>query len=193
MDSGTDSNTAVRLQFSHVGLFVTDMATMTDFYHRVMGFPVTDRGYLGDAELVFFSRDPRDHHQIVLVAGRPPGLPDRIVNQVSFRVGSLAELKRFYARVRDENVRELVPICHGNAWSIYFRDPEGNRIEVFLDTDWYVHQPLREIIDLDLPDAEIRRITEAMCRDRPGFMPIDEWRAEIARKIAALDGGMVNG
>jgi catechol 2,3-dioxygenase len=127
----------------------------------------------------------------VLVAGRPTGLPDKIVNQVSFRVGSLAELKRFYARVRAEAVRELVPICHGNAWSIYFRDPEGNRIEVFLDTDWYVHQPLREIIDLDLPEAEIRRVTEALCRGQPGFMPIAEWRAEIARKIAANDAGMV--
>src|SRR5580692_10211604 len=113
MDSGTDSDRAVRLEFSHVGLFVTDTATMTDFYHRVLGFPITDRGYLGEAELVFFSRDPRDHHQIVLVAGRPPGLPDRIVNQISFRVGSLAELKRFYARVRAEKVRELLPVCHG--------------------------------------------------------------------------------
>jgi catechol 2,3-dioxygenase-like lactoylglutathione lyase family enzyme len=183
------SDAAVRLQFSHVGLFVTDMAKMTDFYHRVLGFPITDRGFLGDAELVFFSRDPRDHHQIVLVAGRPPGLPDRIVNQVSFRVGSLAELKRFHARVRAEQVRELIPICHGNAWSVYFRDPEGNRIEVFLDTDWYVHQPLRETIDLDLPEAEIRRITESLCRGQPGFMPIEEWRAGIARKIAAADIG----
>jgi catechol 2,3-dioxygenase len=192
MDSATKSDGAVRPEFSHVGLFVTDIATMTDFYHRVLGFPITDRGHLGEAEIVFFSRDPRDHHQIVLVAGRPAGLPDKIINQVSFRVGSLAELKRFYARVRAEVVRELVPVCHGNAWSIYFRDPEDNRIEVCLDTDWYAHQPLREIIDLDLPEAEIRRIIEALCRGRPGFMPIAEWRAEIARKIAANDAGMVN-
>jgi catechol 2,3-dioxygenase len=173
------------LQFSHMGLFVTDINKMADFYHRVLGFPITDRGFLGEAELVFFSRDPRDHHQIVLVAGRPPGLPDRIVNQVSFRVASLAELQRFYRRICAEAVKELIPVCHGNAWSIYFRDPEGNRIEVFVDTDWYIHQPIREALDLDLPEAEIRRRTEAMCRDRPGFMPIEQWRAETARKIAA--------
>jgi catechol 2,3-dioxygenase-like lactoylglutathione lyase family enzyme len=47
MDSGTESDRAVKLEFSHVGLFVTDMTTMTDFYHRVLGFPITDRGYLG--------------------------------------------------------------------------------------------------------------------------------------------------
>ena len=175
------------LQFSHMGLFVTDMARMADFYHRVLGFPITDRGLLSEAELVFLSRDPRDHLQIVLVAGRPPGLPDRIVNQVSFRVASLAELQRFYRRIRAEGVEELAPVCHGNAWSVYFRDPEGNRIEVFVDTDWYVHQPLRVAIDLDLPEAEIRRMTEALCRTLPGFKPIGEWRAEVARTIAEAE------
>lgn len=189
MDTATsardDARSGYALEFSHMGLFVTDLDKMADFYHRVLGFPITDRGFLGEAELVFLSRDPRDHHQIVLVAGRPPGLPDRIVNQVSFRVGSLAELQRFYRRIRAEAVKELVPICHGNAWSVYFRDPEGNRIEVFVDTDWYVHQPMREIIDLDLPEPEIRRLTEALCRDRAGFKPIAEWSAEMARKIAA--------
>lgn len=182
-----EAQTGYALRFSHMGLFVIDIEKMADFYHRVLGFPITDRGFLGEAELVFFSRDPRDHHQIVLVAGRPPGLPDRIVNQVSFRVASLAELQRFYRCIRAEGVKELIPVCHGNAWSIYFRDPEGNRIEVFVDTDWYIHQPIRETVDLDLPESEIRRRTEAMCRGRPGFMPIEEWRAETARKIAAAD------
>jgi catechol 2,3-dioxygenase len=175
----------IALRFSHVGLYVTDMAPMAAFYRRVLGFAVTDRGMLGDAELTFLSRDPREHHQIVLVEGRPPGLPDRIVNQISFRLASLAELLRFYRRLREEAVAELRPITHGNAWSLYFRDPEGNRLEIFTDTDWHVTQPVRESIDLDRPEAEIRRETEAFCRDRPGFRPIAEWQAEVARKLAA--------
>jgi catechol 2,3-dioxygenase len=173
------------LQFSHMGLFVIDIDRMADFYSRVLGFAITDRGGLGETELVFLSRDPRDHHQIVLVAGRPAGLPDKIVNQISFRVGSLAELQRFYRRIRAEKVAELIPICHGNAWSVYFRDPEGNRLEVFVDTDWYITQPIREVIDLDLPEDELRRRTEAFCRTRPGFKPIREWQEDIARRIAA--------
>jgi len=173
------------LRFSHVGLYVTDMARMVDFYSRVLGFAVTDRGKLGAATLTFLSRDPRDHHQIVLVEGRPAGLPDRIVNQVSFRVDTLGELQRFYRRIRAEAPRELAPVTHGNAWSVYFRDPEGNRIEVFTDTDWHVTQPVREPIDLERPEDEIRRETEAFCRARPGFRPMAEWRAEIAQRIAA--------
>lgn len=177
------------LRFSHVGLFVMDMARMVDFYSRVLGFAVTDRGKLGAATLTFLSRDPGDHHQIVLVEGRPEGLPDRIVNQVSFRVDSLGELLSFYRRIRAEKPRELAPRTHGNAWSLYFRDPEGNRIEVFTDTEWHITQPVSEPIDLERSEDEIRRETEAFCRARPGFRPMAEWRAEIARTIAAHDAG----
>jgi catechol 2,3-dioxygenase len=48
-----------------------------------------------------------------------------------------------------------------------------------------VPQPVREPLELDRPEAEILRETEAFCRSRPGFKPMAEWRGEIARKIAA--------
>ena len=178
----------IPLRFSHVGLFVADMAVMTDFYSRVLGFAITDQGRLGEAGLTFLSRDPREHHQLVLVEGRPPGLPDRIVNQVSFRVDSLGDLTAFYRRIRREEPRELMAISHGNAWSIYFRDPEGNRIEVFTDTPWHVPQPVREPIDLDRDEAVILAETEAFCRARSGCKPMAEWRKELAAKIEAQRG-----
>ena len=79
----------IDLQFAHVGIYVTDLAKMADFYHRVMGFPITDEGPLHGAQMMFFSRNPKEHHQVVLVAGRPPGHGDKVINQLSFRVGSL--------------------------------------------------------------------------------------------------------
>jgi len=172
------------LQFSHVGIYVTDLEKMADFYHRVLGFPITDRGPLHGAEMVFFSRNPREHHQVVLVAGRPPGLPDKVINQLSFRVGSLAEVQGFYRHIRAASeASDIHPICHGHAWSVYFRDPEGNRIEVYTDTPWYVHQPIREVMDFDLPEAEIQQRTERLCRSLPGFRPAEEWRHDAAREI----------
>ncbi len=47
----------------------------------------TDEGPLHGAQMMFFSRNPREHHQVVLVAGRPPGHGDKVINQLSFRVG----------------------------------------------------------------------------------------------------------
>ena len=64
------------LAFSHVGLFVHDLELMEGFYRRVLGFTVTDRGELpapsGRVGLVFLSRDPREHHQLVLATGARP-------------------------------------------------------------------------------------------------------------------------
>lgn len=45
------------------------------------------------------------------------------------------------------------------------------------------------MIDLDLPEEEIRRRTEEFCRTRPGFKPIGEWQQDIARRIAAQTEG----
>ena len=72
---------------------------------------------------------------------------------------------------------------HGNAWSLYFRDPEGNRLKVFCDTQWYIEQPCIEALDLSLPADQIRAKSDAFCRNAPGFKPIEEYQAEIAAKI----------
>ena len=83
----------------------------------------------------------------------------------------------------DADVTELVCAAHGNAVSIYFRDPEGNRLEVFVDMPWYCEQPLREPIDLDQPDEVILARAEAIARSRPKFQSRAQWQAEMTRRM----------
>src|SRR2546425_11690426 len=93
---------------SHFGIHVTDIERMQDFYTRVMGLLVMDRGTLRDGPtLVFLSRDPDQHHQMVLVTGRPPGIDYNVVNQISFKLATLADLKAMHARVREEGIKEF--------------------------------------------------------------------------------------
>jgi catechol-2,3-dioxygenase len=169
--------------FSHMGIFVTDPARMEDFYTRVLGFAVTDRGMLGSVSLVFLSRDAREHHQIVLAAGRPAGAGFNPINQISFRMADFAGLREMHRRLEREGVSELSPVSHGNALSLYFKDPEGNRIELFVDTPWYVEQPVRVAIDIRLSDAEIWAWAERDARARPGFRPVEEWRVSLRTRL----------
>ena len=111
-----------------------------------------------------------------------------MVQQVSFNVGTLANVQRAFRKVREAGCKVIDPRCHGNAWSVYFGDPEGNRIEMFCDTPWYVPQPCGFAIDLDKTEDQLFRETEAYCRDQPGFKPIEEWRHDISAKIAAKLG-----
>ena len=176
------------VQFSHVGLFVRDLERMERFYTGFLGFLVSDRGSLGGTALVFLSRDPRDHHQIVLVTGRPEEARFSVVNQISLRVDDLQALRYFKDNAPKHGATDVQPVTHGNAFSVYLRDPELNRVELFMDTPWYVSQPLREPLDLSLPDEEIWRRAEAHARRLPGFRPAWEWQRAFADRIAASKG-----
>jgi catechol-2,3-dioxygenase len=178
--------TTPAISFSHFGIHVTDIARMEAFYTRVLGFLVTDRGTLpGGPTLVFLSRDPDQHHQIVLVAGRPPGTDFNVVNQISFKAPTLADLQAMHARLREEGIKEFRIVTHGNAWSVYFADPEGNRIELFVDTPWHTPQPFAEPFDIEAPVETIMARTEAACRNRPGFTSRDEWRMTQVGRMAS--------
>jgi len=168
------------LMFSHMGFFVRDIERMRRFYCEVMCFFQTDQGRLGTIDLVFLSRDPAEHHQLVLATGRPADLAFNLINQISLRVPDLETLREVCRRVQAEpDVTELVTATHGNAVSIYFRDPEGNRLEVFIDTPWYCEQPLREPINLNRTDEEVMAAAEKLARSRPGFRSRAEWIAEM--------------
>ena len=172
------------LTLSHVGIFVTDIESMVDFYTRFLSFAVSDREARAEGEIVFLTRDPREHHQFVIASGRPADLPFNPINQLSFRVDSLATLRALYLALKNEPVELLGTITHGNALSVYFRDPEKNRVELLIDTPWYVPQPYRVPYDIMLPDAELWPALEEQVRAVPGFKPREEWMAEIAARIA---------
>ena len=172
------------LVFSHMGFYGRDLERMARFYKDVLCFTETDRGDLGTVQLVFLSRDPAEHHQVVLASGRPADLAFSVINQISMRVPDLRTLRLVRDRVAaDGDVTDLMCATHGNAVSIYFRDPEGNRLEVFMDMPWYCEQPLREPIDLDQPDEAILARAEAIARSRPKFQSRVQWQAEMTRRM----------
>jgi catechol-2,3-dioxygenase len=183
----TMSASIPRAAFSHVGIHVHDLPAMEDFYTRFLGLVVTDRGpldtSLGMLDFVFLSRDPREHHQLVLASGRPAETPFNVLNQISFRLESLADLRTLHERLKGFPVSDVVPINHGNALSVYFRDPEGNRVELFIDTPWYVTQPLRIRFDFAESDEALMRWAEATVRKLPGFRPVGEWRREMNARM----------
>lgn len=155
---------------------------MVSFYTNVLGFSVTDRALIRGATVVFLSRDPDEHHQIVLVPGRDPRSPST-VNQISFRAVSLSELRRLHAQLVGLQASGLNPTNHGGSWSVYFLDPEGNRIELFAQTPWYM-PPVSVPLDLALSDDEIHRVTEAMVKATPGSMKRSEWRSRLLQRLS---------
>lgn len=179
------------LKFSHVGFFVTDLDRQADFYTQVLEFTMTDRGFLegpnGPMQLVFLSRDPDEHHQIVLISGRPAEISFNVINQISLKADSLQTLQQFHRRLQETDATEITPVTHGNALSVYFRDPENNRVELYVDTPWYVSQPCRVPAPFDLPADALMAWAERHARTLEGFRPRSEWRREMARRMGVAD------
>jgi catechol 2,3-dioxygenase len=180
------------LRFTHMGLVVSDIEVMTRFYVDVLGFTVTDRGVFGAMDVVFMSRDPEEHHQIVLTTGRPATLPRNTINpafgpcvqQISFKMATLADLRDMKSRLEKSDATEITAASHGNAWSVYAHDPDGNYIEFYIDTDWYASQPFYVPLDLSKTDEEIIRETRELCEASPGFKPVEQWRSDISKVMA---------
>jgi catechol-2,3-dioxygenase len=171
-------------ELCHFGLYAHDLDKMVAFYTRAFGLVVTDRGKSPRGmDIAFLSGRPDEHHQLAIAAGRPKEATFSTINQVSFRLGGLDDLRRYYEWLKNERVENLEARDHGNAWSVYFSDPEGNRLEVYCPTPWYVSQPFGEPLDLTQPAAAIRARTEAMVRQDPTCQPIDQWSAAMRRKL----------
>ena len=97
--------------------------------------------------------------------------------------GLAAVLVAMHARVRAEGITQFRIVTHGNAWSVYFADPEGNRIELFVDTPWHTPQPFAEPFDIEASDAAIMAQTEKICRDREAFAARDDWSKRLAERL----------
>lgn len=191
MTAATGTKSAPNLMFSHMGISVSDLKKMETFYTQVLGFTVTDRGEAAGMQILFLSRDPVDHHQIILATGRPAQMPANTanpqfgpsINQISFRMGSLADLRDIHERLNAGGGSSLFPANHGIAWSIYAHDPEGNNLEFFVDTDWYVTQPFLIPLEFAKTDAEIFALTKELCEKSAGYEPYGDWRDRVAKRM----------
>jgi len=177
----------MKLRWSHAVLYVRNLDEMIAFYKDVLGFEVSDRGSLNPnspgLEITFLSQVGSDHHQLAFVPVRGDG-PSTTLDHMAFRVESLADVKTMAEKLQaDGRAMNLRPVNHGNAWSIYFEDPEGNGLEVFCDSPWGVRQPQVKPWDLSLSESELRRQTEEQFSGEPGFGPMTDFYAAHRRRL----------
>jgi len=172
-------------QLTHLGIFVHDPERMVAFYTRVFGMVVSDQGDFHGKHLTFLTGSNDEHHQVVFVRGRTGEPTTKVLGQVSFRVGSLDDLRTFASLATAHGGTELEARNHGNSWSIYFRDPEHNVIEMYVVTPWQVRQPWRVALDLALSDGEIVAETERLITDAGVLIPLGEWERTTADRLAA--------
>jgi catechol 2,3-dioxygenase len=124
--------------FHHLNLKTTRLQEMIDWYALVVGSDVTYQ----DEHGAWLTNDAANH-RIALLAF--PGFvddPDKEtrtgLHHSAFEYGSFEDLNESYVRLRDAGVVPDFCLDHGMTFSYYYKDPDGNHVELQCDAfgDW---------------------------------------------------------
>ncbi|MFI9772973.1 VOC family protein [Streptomyces sp. NPDC052415] len=119
-------------KFAHVVFQTAQPQQMRDWYCTVLDGHVV---YTDDA-LSFITFD-EEHHRVALI--HPPiqlkrKTPDTAaMHHVAYTFDSIDDLLDRYVLLRDKGVLPAVCIAHGVTTSLYYRDPDGNFVEMQID------------------------------------------------------------
>ena len=128
----------IRPAFHHVTIKTSRLQQMVDWYRIVIGAEVTFQ----DANNAWTTNDEANHRVAFLSV---PGLsddPEKVwhtgMHHSAFEYASFGDLMASYERLRAEGILPAFCLDHGLTISIYYKDPEGNFVELQSDNfgDW---------------------------------------------------------
>jgi len=126
----------------HVVVKVRDQARAEAFYNGVLGIPIVAR--MDQYPVTFFSLG--NHHDFAVMAVGEDAVspPDGATGllHVAFKIGDNLDDLRAAKRDLETAGVAVRPVDHGVSQSLYLRDPDGNEIELYVDTsDIWKQQP----------------------------------------------------
>lgn len=132
------STPVIAPKFHHVNLKTRRVQELIDWYAVVVGTRVTFQGPAG----AWLTNDEANH-RIPLLAG--PDFADDPERETragmhhsAFEYDSFEDLNASYERLKDAGIEPEFCLDHGMTLSYYFKDPDGNRVELQVDAfgDW---------------------------------------------------------
>lgn len=118
-------------RFAHFVLRTRKLEESIAWYETVVGMEVVHRN-----ELLAFLTYDEEHHRLALVATPkaaelPPGAVG--LDHVAYTFDTLGDLLRSYKRLAGLGIKPVWAINHGPTTSLYYADPDGNRVELQVD------------------------------------------------------------
>jgi len=118
-------------KFAHAVLRTTRFKEMTEWYRTVLNAKIAYENNF----LAFMTYDD-EHHRIAIAAF--PGVIERAshsagLDHLAYTYGSLGDLVATYERLKEAGITPVVTINHGITTSMYYRDPDGNKVELQID------------------------------------------------------------
>jgi catechol 2,3-dioxygenase len=120
----------------HLVLKCTDRQRSEQFYSETLGFPICARYEQDGLNMTFFTLG--NHHDLAVMEvsgdGSTPSEQAVGLDHVAFNIGtSLDDLRDAKSHLEQAGITPD-PVDHGVTQSLYFSDPDGNGIELYVDT-----------------------------------------------------------
>jgi catechol 2,3-dioxygenase len=120
-------------KLGHVVLQVRDAARSRDFYTQTLGLKVAHEDLERGAVFLSFGREHHDLALFQLATGEAPGPAQPGLHHMAWQLGSFEELRAAYGELKAMGVPVEATVEHNVSRSVYFRDPDGNRVELYCD------------------------------------------------------------
>lgn len=120
-------------RLAHIALRTNQLPAMVEWYCTVLGAHVA----YGAEDIAFLTYD-EEHHRIALLAmAQYAEKPEPIsVGHVhtAFAYDTLAEMLETYVKLKELSIYPVRTINHGPTVSLYYADPDGNQVELQVDS-----------------------------------------------------------
>src|SRR5207244_663318 len=120
-------------RLGHIVLNVRNAEKSRDFYTQTLGLKVAHENLERGAVFLSFGKE---HHDLALfqqATGEPPAKTQPGLHHVAWRLDNFEELKAAYKELKRMGIPLDSTAEHNVTRSVYFFDPDGNRVELYCD------------------------------------------------------------
>ncbi len=120
-------------KLGHIVLKVRNAAQSRDFYMRTLGLKVAHEDLERGAVFLSFGESHHDLALFQLATGEGPDAAQPGLHHMAWQLGSVEELQAAYRELKALGLPIESTVEHNVTRSIYFPDPDGNRVELYCD------------------------------------------------------------
>jgi catechol 2,3-dioxygenase-like lactoylglutathione lyase family enzyme len=128
---GTGTGQGVHKKLAHIVLQTGQLSVLRDWYLSVL-----DAHVVFETNMLSFMTFDEEHHRLAIVQLPQPAPRTSMtvgLAHSAYTFGSLDSLLTKYEALKEAGIRPHVPVQHGPTTSLYYRDPDGNMVELQID------------------------------------------------------------
>ncbi|MGH7333387.1 MAG: VOC family protein [Candidatus Rokuibacteriota bacterium] len=148
-------------KLGHIVLKVRDAQKSKEFYTRALGLQVAHEDPRRGTVFLSFGIQHHDLALFQLATGETPLEQQPGLHHTAWQLGSFEELQAAYRELGRLGIAVESTVEHNVTRSVYFHDPDGNRVELYCDMveDGFEAMrtigPRRDLIDMETGAAAV--------------------------------------